>query len=150
MSILSNKQCVQLTTDSKIKVEERGQKAIINNLSREEFYKIDVDGCLIVNKTSADKIIKKPGSNASEGCKALIIELKGTDVEHAVKQLDATICYLKENDSSCRNIAALIVCNSSPTYTEKVRKGQEFLRKKHRISMFATTKNKEHEFNSFF
>ena len=140
-----------MTTDSLVKVEERDKKAIFNNQQREIFYKIDVDGCIVRNETSADKIVKKPSNKNNGSCKALVVELKGSpDVAHAVDQIDATISLLRNTDATCKNIAALIVCNSSPAYSSNARKGQELIRKKHRVALYVTTKNKIHDFESFF
>lgn len=150
MNTLINNQCSEKTRDSKIKVEEKGKKAVILNKNNEEFFKINIDGCLIKNKTAADKAIKKVSTNKQEGCKLLIIELKGTDIDKAVDQIDATINFIKSEDTDCKKIAALIVCNSSPHFANKARKGIERIRKDHRIILRTTTKNQEHDFDSFF
>lgn len=70
--------------------EECHKKYIANNIERDEVYKYKIDGDVLSPSTSqprCDFLVE----NATKG-NAYLIELKGTDITHAVEQIEATIC----------------------------------------------------------
>jgi len=72
--------CVQTVSHSKIKVEENGRKVIFLNPSRAQFMKGRIDGCLVTSGIRADYFVGGEG-------KTVLIELKGSNIEHAFEQL---------------------------------------------------------------
>lgn len=49
----------------------------------------------------------------TEGIKAVLVELKGTDVRHSIKQIDSTLSkYFDFFSQSCKNVYGRIVCAS--------------------------------------
>src|SRR5690606_21308456 len=107
---LAINKCSQEMRFSKIKLEENGRKAIFLNQAKERFVKIQVDGCLIINETACDWWIK----NAKE--EGVLVELKGTDVDHAIDQIEKTFAYLKKTGMATAKLAALIVCRRYPRH----------------------------------
>lgn len=100
--------CREVLTDSKVKVEENGKKAVFANASRAVFSRVRVDGCLVNGAVSADFLVAK----ADVG--HVIVELKGKDVVHAYEQILATAKSLKACSQRPVRIAGLIVCTEYP------------------------------------
>ncbi|MDD6473331.1 MAG: hypothetical protein PUF62_09940 [Bacteroidales bacterium] len=83
--------CISETTDSQIKFEENKRKIIFQNLSRFPYECVDVDGCTIKEGVRCDKLLISADEREER-----YVELKGTDVMHAIEQLEETIKHLGE------------------------------------------------------
>jgi len=83
-------ECIEATTDSRVKVSERGRKAIFLNPDNCNYSKVRVDGCVVKNAKAADWVVSKHAVGD------IIVELKGRNVEHAVKQINATAALWTE------------------------------------------------------
>lgn len=123
------------TTVSRVKVEENGRCAVFVNEDRAVFHKVKVDGCLVENILCADYVVCKSDVGS------VVVELKGTDVEHAVDQIDATICMLKNCGAPKRlgkskvsqlPVAGLVVCSRYPRASTTFQKKQKKFAAKHR------------------
>jgi hypothetical protein len=125
MTLKKFSHCVSETTDSFIKVEERGKKLVINNTDRRRFQKVRVDDCLTKQETGADWLIVLPGQGE------VVVELKGKDVPHAIKQIRATLELWKSFPESSNSLAAVVVAsNVRPAVsTELLRAKNEFMEK---------------------
>lgn len=101
--------CVLEVNDSQIKFEENKRKIIFLNPKRYSYKRVDVDGCTIKDGKRCDKLLL-----SSDECEERNVELKGTDVMHAIEQLEATIKQLGENEDNrhsyviCTNVAPAI------------------------------------------
>ena len=101
--------CIESKTDSKIKVEAHTQKAIFDNSDREEVKIVDLDCWLAADVgPKADHIVSKPG------VVDIIVELKGKDIDHALKQILASHARWKAAPPLSKHIGALIVFSRSP------------------------------------
>jgi len=100
--------CVEQINHSKISVKEHGMSAVILNENKEDFLRVKIDGCELKQQTSADFLIEKISSD-----RAVIIELKGKGIDKAVKQLEATIDWLKSKKYT-KKLANLVVCSNVP------------------------------------
>lgn len=117
--------CIQRTDDSKIKFEENGKKIVFVNSKKLICYKIQVDGCAIKSGVRCDKLLKVGDLN-KEG-NEYYVELKGTDVLHAVDQIYSSIRIL-HNDNS--HIDAIIIfSNMSPKFSSKIQLAKARLKK---------------------
>lgn len=110
------KECVQETTDSKISLRDKGSvSAVFLNPDRAIHRKIEMDGCVFKNETTCDWILEKPGVGR------IVVELKGCDVGHALKQVESGLNYLKANKMIDLKRAALVVCTKSyPSITTTI------------------------------
>lgn len=99
--------CIELISVSEIKVEEKGKSAAILNPERVEYSRVKVDGCVETDGPRADWVIER--CNA-----AVIIELKGRNVEHAADQIYATAIKWRDQEGRCQRIAGLIVGRQTP------------------------------------
>ncbi len=80
--------CSRKRVDSIVAVEERKRKFIIRNTKRREIYQVTVDGCFPISSIKCDYLFEVPELN-----KVFYVELKGSDVNHALEQLMATMQY---------------------------------------------------------
>ena len=71
--------CISETTDSQIKFEENKRKIIFRNPQRLPYERVDVDGCTINDGVRCDKLLLSADEREER-----YIELKGTDVMHAI------------------------------------------------------------------
>ena len=102
--------CTEALTDSKIRVEENGKKAVFLNIGRARCLRVHVDGCLIKQATACDWLVVM----GDEG--AVLVELKGKDVEHALVQLETTMEHIVASKKYPNRVAALVVCGGVPKH----------------------------------
>lgn len=77
--------CEETTKIPIISLSEKNSSLKINNPERREVRKIRVDGCVITEGPRCDYLIISPKNME------YFIELKGSDVKHAIEQLEASI-----------------------------------------------------------
>jgi hypothetical protein len=129
----------------KIKVEQRGRKAVFLNPEKKSFTKTVVDGCLIKEELAADFLV----SDATVG--DLIVELKGRDVKHAVRQVAATAIHIRESGlRKGPRLAALIVCSQYPKFDTPVRRARETFKQEHGAPLRVASGNREYPFQAMF
>lgn len=113
------KECVVETTDSQIKFEEKKKVIIFHNPQRKSCLKVQVDGCVVksTQETKCDNLLVEDNGNEH------FVELKGTDVAHALKQLDGTILKLTDKANKTKKVFAYVVCtNIAPQISGFVQK----------------------------
>lgn len=131
--------CIQYTTDSHIKFEERKKKMIFHNPDRKECLKIQVDGCAIKTGDKCDNLLKE-GKAGQQG-REYYVELKGEDVGHAMRQIIQTIQTI-HNDRS--PVMAFIICtNVSPKLNTEIQKFKKLL--KDRYNAAVVIRERQHE-----
>ena len=75
--------------------KENGRSFTLNNISKYYIRKIRVDGKLIKTGNKCDYAIDVAKKDTTE--KIFLIELKGSDLSHACKQINETYNYFKKN-----------------------------------------------------
>lgn len=130
--------CIQPTKDSKIKFEENKRKIIFLNPDRKDYKRVQVDGCAIDDKVTlrCDKLLVSADEHEER-----YVELKGTDVMHAIDQLESTIVRLGEFDDNRH--AYVISTNVAPAYTTKIQ--QKVLQFKRKYNSELVVKEKQLE-----
>lgn len=130
--------CIQPTTDSKIKFEENKRKILFLNPERLEYKKVQVDGCAINDKVTmrCDKLLVSADEHEER-----YVELKGTEVLHAIDQLEATIVRLGEYDDNRH--AYVISTNVAPAYTTLIQRKSLYFKKKYRSELVVKEKQLE-------
>lgn len=131
--------CREITNVSKIKVEENQRKAVFLNDPRENYFRTKVDGCLVVHTLASDWVVSKPTVGD------VVVELKGKDVNHAIKQIVSTLSYWKKEGLSNGKLAGLIVCTQYPKISTTVQKAQELIAKDYKAPLHVVTKNYEYK-----
>lgn len=87
--------------------KEKGRSFSLINNSNYFIHKIRVDGALIKTGSKCDFAIDASKNEKSE--KIFLIELKGSDLSHACKQIHETYNYFKENYHSNNYLFRIIV-----------------------------------------
>ena len=105
-------------------VKEKGKEFRIENISSDDICKLQIDDCFIKSKEEIKCDYLFYFCKTEE---IFLVELKGTDIEHALKQVIATFKkinnYLK---FSSKKYTGFIVSSSVPKATEqRFRKAQE-------------------------
>lgn len=122
---------------SRITLAERGRKTTFVNPSKDEYIKTRYDGCVVTNELAADYVVSKSGI----GC--VIVELKGRNVEHAVKQIEATASFWMRERLCCGQLAALIIAKHYPRSSPSVLKAKGIFYKKYKAHLHIVTKNED-------
>ena len=104
--------CIRQTTDSQIMFEENKRKIIFLNSQRLPYERVDVDGCTINDGVRCDKLLLSADEREER-----YVELKGTDVMHAIDQLEETIKRLGEYTDNRH--AYVISTNVAPAINTK-------------------------------
>ena len=94
--------CEQIRKDPKIVITDPGSgnnrsKFRLENSQQLEIKVIQVDNCVIKQGMRCDYLVIVPSKNKSTSEQEIYIELKGSDVKHAIEQLATTIQQLTEN-----------------------------------------------------
>ncbi len=97
--------CIEILNSKRIVCEENKRRITFINFSNFDVSKIRVDGCQIIDGIKCDFLIK---FNSNER----FIELKGSDVNHAIKQLMTTIKIL--GNCTCVNRISYIISSRCP------------------------------------
>ncbi len=125
--------CITPTNDSQIKFEENNRKIIFQNPERKPYQKVLVDSCIIKDGIRCDVLLLSGDEHEER-----YVELKGTDVMHAIEQLEATIKRLGEFDD---NRHSYVICtNVAPAYTTTIQKKQFYFRNQYKSELLVRTK----------
>jgi hypothetical protein len=111
--------CTKMVNHSKIKVEENKRKAIFNNPLNELYEVSIVDGCLVKEGIRCDSLVTK------KDCLSVLIELKGTNVQHACNQLFAAVSHPNVNPLIDKKVGFLVICSKYPKFDTFVRKAKD-------------------------
>lgn len=139
--------CSEDVFSSKVSVAEKATKATFRNPDKKKITKTQVDGCLVKGSVACDWFIVR------DDCDGVVLELKGSDVAHALDQIEATFDFLRQNDRLTIRSAGLVVCvkcSQHPAFNSKVQRAKERLRKKYSAPLHIIVGNKELEFDHLF
>ena len=112
------------TRDSNIKFEEQKSKITFVNKSKKNCLKVDVDGGVVPSNTSTarcDKLLVEKSSPLF-----CFVELKGGDVERAIKQLEVSRGDSRLNpDCNQQKLAFVVGKNHYPASSPLIQKGMK-------------------------
>ena len=92
-----------------IPVQENGRKFRILNAQRSKIIKVQVDGCVIKQRTACDYLFDVKKNNT-----IYYVELKGKNILKAVEQLIATMEHFKEFHENRTKEFCLLYTSPSP------------------------------------
>ncbi|MEG5136815.1 MULTISPECIES: hypothetical protein [unclassified Microcoleus] len=121
-------ECEEHRSDTKIVLQENKSKITFLNPNKDEILIIKVDGCVIDNETLRCDYALIP-SDAVE----IYVELKGSDIAHAVKQIESTINLLSENPQKIKKLC-FVVSTRVPKQTTSIQQLQSQFKKKFNAS----------------
>ena len=104
-----------LKTYSSIATEEKGIHYRANIIPPRDAAMFQVDGCIITSGQKCDKLLLSKNPSNLATWFGHFIELKGTDVSHAIDQLETTIRNPLFNDNSLVKKFARIIARSFPS-----------------------------------
>ncbi|MGE8370965.1 MAG: hypothetical protein ACN6PC_05895 [Pseudomonas putida] len=119
--------CITTTTNTIEKFEENRSVLKIHNKQKLPLSRRQVDGCLITKGIKCDWMLVEEESKTE-----IYIELKGSDVEHAVDQ----ICKTAETlSSSPRRKWGYVICTRSPMSATEIQRATKTVAKSHGIML---------------
>ncbi len=101
-----NEECIENLTYKEITLKEKKSKIIFLNPQKRRIAKIKIDGCEQFEGKKCDYLIKLKDNNYIE---EHFVELKGHNVDYAVKQLENSIIKRGDNASDIRKSYVITV-----------------------------------------
>jgi len=130
--------CNTTTTNKIIRVAENKRIFRIINDSSFQINKVKVDDCYIKNVLRCDylfEIIEKMDVSI-----VFYVELKGSDINHAIEQLEATIQYCLNEHNRVNKKECYIVASKFPSAGTSSQVLRKKFFKKNKIQLFIGTK----------
>ena len=122
-------ECEEYRSDRKIVLQENKSKIAFLNPNQDEILTIKVDGCVIRdNETLRCDYAIIPSDELE-----IYVELKGSDISHAVKQIESTIGLLSEDPRKIKKLC-FVVSTHVPKQTTSVQQLQSQFRRKFNAS----------------
>lgn len=107
--------CVKETTDSVIKFQEKRSIIRLHNPDRLHYKCVQVDGCALHDGEKCDNMLCSHDEREE-----YYVEMKGSDVPHAIEQIRSTIMRIGEYDDQRH---CYVVCTKvSPHITTSIQK----------------------------
>jgi len=127
--------CNEKSRDIDIPVHEHGRTFRLLNPSRKWINKVAVDTCYITTGLRCDYLFEV------EQQKVYYVELKGKNIEHAVKQLRTTMNYCKSEHATCPK-ECHIVASRVPKMSTSIQKSKKEFKQKYAAALYVHTKEK--------
>ena len=111
----SSPECAEDRCDKKIVLKENRSKITFLNPNQDKILTIKVDGCAISdNETLRCDYALMPSDEVE-----IYVELKGSDIVHAFKQIESTIRLLSDNPQKIKKLC-FVVSTHVPKYTTTI------------------------------
>lgn len=139
------KHCMQSHDSSKVKVEAHGRRAVFSNVERLSILVVDVD-CWQPGSDGlkADHVVVKPQ------VVDIVVELKGSDILHAIQQILATAGAWRRASGNRGMMGGLVICSHSPESSASLANRKIKLRDKNKIYLEVKKNNQtEYRFETF-
>lgn len=124
MSSSCNRDCLISFDDrKKISISENRKKYLLHNDLRNNMAVFHVDGAMVQDKNTikCDNLVLD-----TTGMKAIFVELKGTDLAHALQQINQTIDMMRDDISNCTKYARIVTSNR--TNVPNIRANPEYIK----------------------
>jgi hypothetical protein len=122
-------ECEEHSSKTQIVLKENKSKITFLNPNKDEILKIKVDGCVISDNETLRCDYALIPSDAVE----IYVELKGSDIAQAVKQIESTIKLLSENPQKIKKLC-FVVSTRVPKQTTSIQQLQSQFKKKFNAS----------------
>lgn len=124
--------CIKITNNKIITFKEQKSSFILNNQKSREVEVHHVDGCVITSGVRCDFLVID-----KQSAREIYIELKGTDLNHALTQLKETIVKLTKDPKQIKS--ALIICTRSPMSSSQIQIMQKSILQSHKTRLSVKT-----------
>ena len=139
--------CNTTTTNKIISVSENKRTFRVKNDSVFTINEVEVDGCYKTTGAKCDYLFevisKDTKTNVETVTIVFYVELKGSDINHAIEQLEATIQHCLSEHKSVNKKECYIVASKFPSAGTSSQILKKKFLKKHKIQLFIDTKIKE-------
>ncbi|NEO40489.1 MAG: hypothetical protein F6J90_30780 [Moorea sp. SIOASIH] len=126
--------CEEYKDDKKIVLSENRSKLTFLNPKRDKIRIITVDGCAIVDNKTLRCDYALVCSNGVE----IYVELKGSKIAHAFKQIESTIKLLSDNPQKIKKLC-FVVSTRVPKLTTTIQQLQRKFKKNYNASFCIKT-----------
>ena len=116
-------------SDTKIVLQENKSKITFLNPNQDEILIIKVDGCVI----SGNETLRCDYALIPSDAVEIYVELKGSDIAQAVKQIESTIKLLSENPQKIKKLC-FVVSTRVPKQATSIQQLQSQFKKKFNAS----------------
>jgi len=134
-------QCNTTTNNKIISVSENKRKFTVKNNSNFTINKVEVDGCYKTTGAKSDYLFEVISQNTVT--LVFYVELKGSDINHAIAQLEATIQYCLTEHRNVNKKECYIVASKFPSAGTSSQVLKKKFLKNNKIQLFIDTKIKE-------
>ena len=129
-----NSHCANCGNVSKLKVGENRALMYVINKQRKKYIEIKIDGCENITGYKCDI-----GIYLCELNESLLIELKGSDIKHAVEQLEATIKYYNSHSINSKldpkKTTCFIITSNNPLSSTETQNQKLLFQKYNKIKL---------------
>lgn len=109
--------CIKVTAESFIRFAEKRSVIRFHNKNQLPYKRVQVDGCALTQGQRCDHLLCSADEQEER-----FVELKGSDVPHAIEQLKATIIQLGEHAD---NRHSYVVCTKvAPQITTRIQRAK--------------------------
>jgi hypothetical protein len=122
-------ECEEYKSDAKIVLQENKSKITFLNPNQDQILIIRVDNCVIKD----DETLRCDYAIVPCDEVEIYVELKGSDISHAVKQLESTIKFLSNNPQKMKKLC-FVVSTRVPKQSTSVQQLQSQFKKKFNAS----------------
>jgi hypothetical protein len=122
-------ECQRYKSDTKIVLQENKSKITFLNPEQKKILKIRVDGCAI----RGDNTLRCDYALVPDNGVEIYVELKGSDIPHAIKQLESTINLLSDNPQKIKKLC-FVVSTRVPKQTTSIQQLQSQFKKRFNAS----------------
>ncbi|MGF1519400.1 MAG: hypothetical protein ACFCVB_16590 [Nodosilinea sp.] len=122
-------ECEEYKSDARLVLQENKSKITFLNPRQDQVLIIRVDGCVIKN----NKILRCDYAIVPCDEVEIYVELKGSDISHAVKQIESTIKLLSDNPQKTKKLC-FVVSTRVPKQSTSVQQLQSQFKKKFNAS----------------
>jgi len=130
--------CNHNSNQSIVSVSENRKTFKIKNNSLVVINKVEVDGCYITSGSRCDYLFEIIDDNRIE--KVFYVELKGSDIAHAIEQLKSTIAYCKNIHREILSKECHIISSKFPSSGPSSQILKKKFKKENNIQLFIKTR----------
>lgn len=138
--------CTEETSNSKIIIADKNSKnsrskVILENPKGNRVKLIQIDDCVITEGLRCDQLVILPDDSL------IFIELKGNNVGYAIKQIEASLNYIKQQCSSARfrEISCIISCTHCPLSSTAINNHKVKFKKNHKARLIVKSGQLTHK-----
>lgn len=122
-------ECEEYKSDARLVLQENKSKITFLNPNQDQVLIIRVDGCVIKD----NEILRCDYAIVPCDEVEIYVELKGSDISHAVKQIESTIRLLSDNPQKIKKLC-FVVSTRVPKQSTSVQQLQSQFKKKFNAS----------------